>query len=136
MASTLSFTEYVCEQVSEAGHITFKKMFGEYAIYCDEKVVAFVCDNQLFVKPTAAGRAKLGAPVEAPPYPGAKLYFLIDGQLDDRQFISSVIALTANELPMPTPKKPKAIKNKETKTKAVKPKTTKAKVTKPKIEKI
>jgi TfoX/Sxy family transcriptional regulator of competence genes len=31
-------------------------MFGEYAIYCNEKVVALVCDNQVFVKPTAAGR--------------------------------------------------------------------------------
>jgi TfoX/Sxy family transcriptional regulator of competence genes len=44
--------EYICEQIAEAGNISYKKMFGEYAVYCDEKVVAFVCDNQLFVKPT------------------------------------------------------------------------------------
>jgi hypothetical protein len=29
---------------------------GEYAIYCNGKVVALVCDNQLFVKPTEAAQ--------------------------------------------------------------------------------
>ena len=28
-------------------------MLGEYVIYCNNKVVALVCDNKLFVKPTA-----------------------------------------------------------------------------------
>ena len=35
-------------------------MFGEYAIYCDEQVVALVCDNQLFVEITPPGRASVG----------------------------------------------------------------------------
>ncbi|MCQ1549744.1 MAG: hypothetical protein NOF05_13210 [Candidatus Accumulibacter phosphatis] len=47
-------------------------MFGEYALYLNTKVVAFVCDNKLFLKPTDAGRAVLGAPVEAPAYPGSR----------------------------------------------------------------
>ena len=41
-------------------------MFGEYAIYCDGKVTALVCDNQLFVKPMEAGRSFIGEVVEAP----------------------------------------------------------------------
>ena len=44
-------------------------MFGEYALYIDEKVVALICDNQVFVKPTAAGLEVLGEVIEAPPYP-------------------------------------------------------------------
>ncbi len=103
--------EYISEQIAEAGNISYKKMFGEYAVYCDEKVVAFVCDNQLFVKPTAAGREKLGTNVfEAPPYPGAKLYFRITEELDDKKLLSSIIAATANELPAPKPKQPKVKK--------------------------
>ncbi|MCC3506339.1 MAG: TfoX/Sxy family protein [Microcoleus sp. PH2017_19_SFW_U_A] len=53
MSSDLSFVEYILDQINQAGQVSFKKMFGEYAIYCDEKVVALVCDNQLFIKPTA-----------------------------------------------------------------------------------
>lgn len=112
MASHASFVEYVCDQMSGAGRVSFKKMFGEYAVYCDDKVVALVCDDQLFVKPTAAGRAHLGSVVEAPPYPGAKPYFLIDGQLEEPQLVSKLIALTASELPLPSPKKPKSRKAK------------------------
>lgn len=86
--------------------IRFRKMFGEYAIYCDDKVVALVCDDQLFVKPTEAGRALLGDPVEAPPYNGAKPYFVIDS-IDAAECLSRLIAETARELPTPKPKKRK-----------------------------
>ncbi len=107
MASDLSFVEYVCDQISGAGQVSFKKMFGEYAIYCDGKVVALVCDNQLFVKPTVAGRARLDEVVEAAPYPGAKPHWLIGEQLDDQRSISNLIELTASALPVPKPRKSK-----------------------------
>jgi TfoX/Sxy family transcriptional regulator of competence genes len=74
-------------------------MFGEYAIYCDGKVVALVCDNQLFVKPTAKGRAFIGDVVEAPPYPGAKQYFLIEDKFEDRDWISALVKITVREVP-------------------------------------
>jgi TfoX/Sxy family transcriptional regulator of competence genes len=105
MASDLTFVEYVRDQISNAGQVSFRKMFGEYAIYCDGKVVALVCDNQLFVKPTIGGRAKIGKLVEASPYPSAKPHFLIGEQLDDHQLISSIVQVTARELPVPSPKK-------------------------------
>jgi DNA transformation protein and related proteins len=108
MASDLNFVEYVRDQTNGAGEVSFKKMFGEYAIYYDNKVVALVCDNQLFVKPTVGGRSLIEQVVEAPPYPGAKPYFLIGEQLDDREWISNLIQLTASELPVPKPKKEKA----------------------------
>jgi DNA transformation protein and related proteins len=112
MSSDLNFVEYVRDQVNEAGQVSFKKMFGEYAIYFDEKVVALVCDNQLFIKPTAGGRSMIGSIVEAPPYSGAKPHFLIGEQLEDRQWMSNLIQLTASELTAPKPKKskPKKVK--------------------------
>jgi DNA transformation protein len=57
MATNAEFIQYVCDQLRGAGAISFRKMFGEYAVYCNGKVVALVCDNQFFLKPTAAGRA-------------------------------------------------------------------------------
>jgi hypothetical protein len=67
MASDKEFVDFVVDQMGDAGLITFKKMFGEYALYCDGKVIALICDNQLFVKPTGKGRIYIGKPVEAPP---------------------------------------------------------------------
>ena len=108
MASELSFVEYAAGQMHAAGAITFRKMFGEFALYCDGKVVALVCDNQLFVKPTAGGRKFAGRVTEAPPYPGAKPSLLIDERLDDREWISALVRITAAELPVPKPKQPAA----------------------------
>ncbi|MBA4418898.1 MAG: competence protein TfoX [Syntrophus sp. (in: bacteria)] len=104
MASDKSFIEFVADQMRQAGVISYRKMFGEYAVYCDGKVVALVCDNQLFVKPTQGGRAYIGDPAEGAPYPGAKLYFLIEDAFEDREWISSLIRITADELPIPQPK--------------------------------
>lgn len=97
------------DQLAGAGDVSARKMFGEYAVYRDGKMVGSVCDDQLFVKPTVAGRAYIGAAVEAPPYAGAKPHFLIDGALwDDGAWLSRLIVLTADALPAPKPKQPKS----------------------------
>ena len=107
MASDLSFVEFIADQIEHAGEITYRKMFGEYALYSDGKVVALICDNQLFIKPTKAGKSFIDNLVEAPPYPGAKLYFLIDDRIEDKEWMSTLIRLTAEELPVPKPKSTK-----------------------------
>ena len=99
MPSEKSFVDFIVDQIENAGQITYKKMFGEYAVYCDGKVVALVCDNQLFVKPTTAGRAFIRNVIEAPPYTGAKTSFLIDDRFEDREWISNLIRITYKELP-------------------------------------
>lgn len=92
--------------MSGAGTITARPMFGEYALYCDGKVVAFVCDDELFVKPTDAGRTYLGEVEEKPAYPGSKMYFYISGERwDDSDWLSELIKTTAAVLPEPKPKK-------------------------------
>lgn len=108
MASDLTFVQYLCDQLQDAGPISYRKMFGEYALYCSNKVVALVCDNQLYIKPTPGGRAVLGTPAEAPPYPGAKPYFLIQDQIEDRVWMTRLLLVTASELPEPKPKKPRS----------------------------
>lgn len=105
MASDREFVEYVCDQITNAGSISFRKMFGEYAIYCNGKVVALVCDNQFFLKPTDGGRSMIGGVVEAPPYPGAKPYFLIEERLEEREWLSTLVRITERETPLPKPKK-------------------------------
>jgi len=107
MASDQKFVDFIVDQIRGAGKISSKKMFGEYGLYADEKMFAVVCDNKLFVKPTEAGRQFIGDVVEAPPYPGAKPSFLIEEQIEDREWISELVRITAAALPESKPKKSK-----------------------------
>ncbi|HQB41905.1 MAG TPA: TfoX/Sxy family protein [Candidatus Cloacimonadota bacterium] len=106
MASKIEFVEFVCDQLSEAGNISYKKMFGEYGIYMDGKFIAAVCDNQFFVKITEAGRKVLPEPVEAEMYEGSNLAFLIE-DVENRDLLNNLLKATWSELPFPKPKKPK-----------------------------
>jgi TfoX/Sxy family transcriptional regulator of competence genes len=99
MATDKSFIDFIVDQIENVGQITCRKMFGEYALYCEGKVVALVCDNQLFIKPTEGGRTFIGNVVEAPAYTGAKPSFLIDARVEDREWISNLIRITYDELP-------------------------------------
>ena len=106
MASRLEYVQYVAEQLSGAGEITYKKMFGEYGLYCDGKIFANVSDDQLFVKITEAGRRLFPGLPEAPPYPGAKNCFLIEN-VDDRDFLAALTRTTCQALPEPKKKRRK-----------------------------
>lgn len=105
MASDEEFVKFLVEQMENAGVIRYRKMFGEYAIYCNEKVVALICDNKLFIKPTEGGRSFIGDVVEAPPYQGAKLSFLIEEQFENKEWLCELTRITEKELPVPKPKK-------------------------------
>ena len=106
MATQQRTIDVILDQCRQAGSVTAKKMFGEFAIYCGGKLVALVCDESLFVKPTSAGKTYLVDVVEAFPYPGAKPSFLISGEMwDDAEWMSELIRVTAADLPTPAPKK-------------------------------
>jgi TfoX/Sxy family transcriptional regulator of competence genes len=105
MATDQDFIDYVCGQMRAAGGVSARKMFGEYAVYLDGRVIALACDNQFFIKPVPAARAFIGEVVEKAPYPGAKLYFLIDEKLDDAQWMSALARATVADVPLPKPKK-------------------------------
>ncbi len=110
MASDQKFVDFIVDQIQGAGTISSKKMFGEYGLYADQKIFALVCDNKLFIKPTEAGRRFIGNVVEAPPYPGAKPSFLIEEQIEDREWVSELVRITVAALPEPKPKKTKSKK--------------------------
>ena len=107
MASDKKFIEFVAGQIQMGQEITYRMMFGEYVLYADGKLFALVCDNKLFVKPTAGGRTYITDVREAPPYPGAKLCFLIEEQVEDSKWLSQLVEITLKELPEPKPKRKK-----------------------------
>lgn len=113
MATDADFIEYVFDQsgLSGPGGLRARKMFGEYALYLRERVVALACDNQLFIKPTQAGRALLPQPQEGFPYPGARPWWHL-ADLDDRELLRALLQATADALPLPKPKTPRAARKK------------------------
>ncbi len=112
MASRLEFVQFIVDQLADAGAITYRKMFGEYGIYCDGKFFAMVCDDQLFMKITDKGKQLAPELEEAPPYPGAKPCFLID-DVDDKEFLVPLAVETCHALPAPKPKAPRKKKARE-----------------------
>lgn len=105
MTSQQSTVDFIVEQIAKAGVVSARKMFGEYGIYCNGKMVALICDDQLFVKPTAAGRALIGEATEGAPYKGAKLCFVISPEKwDDDEWLAELIRVTTAELPPPVRK--------------------------------
>ncbi|MBO4341331.1 MAG: TfoX/Sxy family protein, partial [Bacteroidales bacterium] len=109
MASNADFAQYVVDQCSGAGDIAVKKMMGEYCIYCNGVLFGLICDNNLYIKETDAGRALLKEVILRPPYPGAKDYFYID-DIDDSEYIVTLIRATLPALKQSPAKKNSRLK--------------------------
>ena len=105
MANDQDFVDFVVDQIENGCEVSYRHMFGGTSLYLNGKVVALICDNQLFIKPTEAGRAYIGMVVEAPPCPGAKNSFLIEDEIEDAEWLTELFVLTERELPAPKPKK-------------------------------
>jgi TfoX/Sxy family transcriptional regulator of competence genes len=110
VATAQRTVDVILKAIAGVGAVSARKMFGEYGVYCDGKIVALVCDDQLFAKITAAGRAFLGDAVdEAPAYPGAKSSFRVDPERwEDAEWMAELVRVTWGELPVAVAKKPKA----------------------------
>ncbi|WP_415182609.1 TfoX/Sxy family protein [Phaeovulum sp.] len=107
MATRAQTAEFLLEQSGNAG-VSLRKMFGEYAVYCDGKVVGLLCDDCLFIKPIDPARAYLKEVTEGFPYPGAKSHFqLPPDQWEDADWLAGLFQVLAEALPAPKPKSPR-----------------------------
>lgn len=107
MSSKIDFVEYVCDQGRGAGFISYKRMFGEFGIYCDGLIFGLVCDDQFFIKETKQGHDFYPQGELAAPYTGSKPYILIEN-VDDSDFLCEMIQITCRNLPIPKEKKPRS----------------------------
>lgn len=106
MASSLEYVQYAVEQMKDAGTIDYKKLFGEYGLWCDGKFFGTIEDDQFYVKVTQAGRRLLPDAKPLAPHGGTPNMYLVE-DLDDREFLTKLVAETLKELPMPKPRKPR-----------------------------
>ena len=98
------------DALAGAGPITAKAMFGDYAVYLDGRVVALICDDRLFVKPTPGALALMPGAAMAAPYSGAKPHILAEDALDDPDPVARALRAVLADLPPPKPSRPKVRK--------------------------
>ena len=111
MATRKVTADYVLDQLDPLP-VRVRAMFGEYALYYDDKTVAFICDDTVFMKPTVIAEEILGPETMAPAYPGSKLYYAVPGDsLENREWFQDLVQRTADVLPTPKPKKSKVSKS-------------------------
>lgn len=105
MASTQDFIEYVCEQVRGIGEIRYRKMFGDYMVYVNDKPVLLVCDDTVFVKELEEVKEIMKEAEVGVPYQGAKEHYLLD--IDDIQLVKEVVTILEKITPIPKKKNKK-----------------------------
>jgi len=107
MATQRSTVEHIVEAAAGAGVVRTRAMFGEYALYCDDKVVALICDDTLFLKDTPGARGLIDTPDLGAPYPGARPHIVADVLLDGPDALARALRAVCDDLPAPKPKKPR-----------------------------
>ena len=112
MATSVDFIEFVRDQLSSIGDISYRKMFGEYMVYCGIKPVLLVCDDTVFVKQLPEITQKFAecgiTPDVGFPYSGAREHYILD--IENNDLAVDMVRLLEQILPMPKPKKPKVRK--------------------------
>ena len=100
MATDQKTADFIVDQMRAGGDLRSRKMFGEYALYCNEKVITFICDDRLFLKVTEPGLKLLPEADHEPAYPGAKLSIVVPEDVwDDHRLMAELARVTAEALP-------------------------------------
>ncbi len=105
MASSIDYIQFVCEQLAGMGMIRYRKMFGEYVVYVNDKPILLVCDNSVFVKIKEETAILLSQSEKGIPYKGAKEHYLLD--IEDRDLVQEVVIVLEKITPLPKPRKKK-----------------------------
>jgi uncharacterized protein YdhG (YjbR/CyaY superfamily) len=102
MATTPDYIEYVAESLAFAGDVRYKKMFGEYMVYVNEKPLILVCDNTAFVKKLPCLYSLMVNAEIGFPYKGAREHYILD--IEDTSLAECVVAEPDKATPPPKTK--------------------------------
>ena len=100
MSTQKETIEFILDALGDRKTFTARAMFGEYALYAKGKVVGLVCSNLLYVKILPASEVLETVCEKGEPYPGAKLYYIVDeGQLSGIEKLPALLLDISNSLP-------------------------------------
>ena len=99
MTTTKDFTQYILDN-THSPKARMRSMFGEFALYYENKVVALICDNKLFVKISENNKKLLGKNKTGPAYPKSKnFYILTEEQIESPKFLQTIFKNISLSLP-------------------------------------
>jgi TfoX/Sxy family transcriptional regulator of competence genes len=88
------------QQAFEPLPIRLQPMFGEHAIYCDDRIFGFVCDDVLLLKLVPEAEELTAGLPRGEAYPGSKPYGVVDDdRLDDIEWLHDVAQTIAATQP-------------------------------------
>ena len=105
MASSVDFIEYVCEQIDGRYLVRYRKMFGDYMVYVNDKPILLVCDNTVYVKKLAELEKLMKNADFGIPYDGAKEHYILD--VENAELTENVIEILERVTPLPKKKNKK-----------------------------
>jgi len=103
MATNLEFVEYVCDQINGTGAVRYKKMFGEYMVYVNEKPILLVCNDIVYVKILQCLNALCVECDKGIPYKGAKEHYVL--AVDNAELLEQIVDILEQVTPLPKPRR-------------------------------
>ena len=103
MASTKEYLDFVLDQLSQLGDISYKAMMGEFIIYYRGKIVGGIYDNRFLVKNVKSARDKMPHAELELPYEGSKQMLMVD-DIENKDFLRELFDAMYDELPEPKKK--------------------------------
>src|SRR4051812_4426808 len=101
MATQKETVDFILQKIGHAPSFSARAMFGEYALYAEGKVVALICDDQLYVKILPASEELEDICEKGAPYPGAKPHYIVEeGQLSTLDSLPDILLAISAELPV------------------------------------
>lgn len=105
MATSEEYIEFVCNQVKTVGSVRYKKMFGEYMVYINDKPLFLVCDSTVYIKKLPELDALMTDAMCGVPYNGAKEHYILD--IDNKETAEQAAEILERITPLPKPRKKK-----------------------------
>ena len=102
MATSTEYIEFVCEQLKGTGEVRYRKMFGEYMAYVNNKPIFLVCDNTVYVKKLDEIKDIMTDAETGVPYQGAKEHYILD--IENTELVRAVTAIIEPITPLPKPR--------------------------------
>lgn len=104
MATSREYALFVENLFREVDGFSMKRMFGEYGIYLQGRVLGFLCDEQILLQDTPIARKLLPNAERKELFPGSKLFIIFSDE-GNHHLLQSVAQAMWEELPVPKPRK-------------------------------
>ena len=95
MATTEEYIKFVCERLG-GFNVRYKKMFGDYMVYVDDKPIFLVCDSTVYIKKLEPLQELMAEAECGIPYEGSKEHYILDIENDEltRQAVEILVQIT------------------------------------------